>query len=248
MDSVLTYFFIILIQSVYGLQNDIRSHSPTHTSTPETKPPTEDELQQQVGQPIKWPVNGLLSSTYENQTVNVNNRGFLKFFVWLTVSYSSSAIKMCSLFWKMYGDSFQNSSLFNSPNLFPSNQYFKAHTVIYWCLHYQELFCTPELWLKKWEDKMLATLSHVFPFPITWSSQNSVCAYLYNTDLYEPLEVFLYRQWCAVLIYIDSFFTNWSIAVAPNDILKPTPVSLIPSNRSHSWLVKSYGFSPHILL
>nr|XP_036869583.1 regulator of G-protein signaling 7 isoform X6 [Manis javanica] len=34
--------------SVYGLQNDIRSHSPTHTSTPETKPPTEDELQQQI--------------------------------------------------------------------------------------------------------------------------------------------------------------------------------------------------------
>uniref|UniRef100_A0A8I3MS14 Regulator of G protein signaling 7 n=2 Tax=Carnivora TaxID=33554 RepID=A0A8I3MS14_CANLF len=34
--------------SVYGLQNDIRSHSPTHTPTPETKPPTEDELQQQI--------------------------------------------------------------------------------------------------------------------------------------------------------------------------------------------------------
>uniref|UniRef100_A0A8C0R6G7 Regulator of G protein signaling 7 n=1 Tax=Canis lupus dingo TaxID=286419 RepID=A0A8C0R6G7_CANLU len=30
-------------KSVYGLQNDIRSHSPTHTPTPETKPPTEDE-------------------------------------------------------------------------------------------------------------------------------------------------------------------------------------------------------------
>ncbi|XP_067585565.1 regulator of G-protein signaling 7 isoform X10 [Pseudorca crassidens] len=35
-------------KSVYGLQNDIRSHSPTHTPTPETKPPTEDELQQQI--------------------------------------------------------------------------------------------------------------------------------------------------------------------------------------------------------
>ncbi|XP_040823714.1 regulator of G-protein signaling 7 isoform X6 [Ochotona curzoniae] len=35
-------------KSVYGLQNDIRSHSPTHTATPETKPPTEDELQQQI--------------------------------------------------------------------------------------------------------------------------------------------------------------------------------------------------------
>ncbi|XP_027467253.2 regulator of G-protein signaling 7 isoform X7 [Zalophus californianus] len=34
--------------SVYGLQNDIRSHSPTHTPTPEMKPPTEDELQQQI--------------------------------------------------------------------------------------------------------------------------------------------------------------------------------------------------------
>uniref|UniRef100_A0A3Q2I7L8 Regulator of G protein signaling 7 n=2 Tax=Equus TaxID=9789 RepID=A0A3Q2I7L8_HORSE len=35
-------------KSVYGLQNDIRSHSPTHTPTPETKAPTEDELQQQI--------------------------------------------------------------------------------------------------------------------------------------------------------------------------------------------------------
>ncbi|XP_021121131.1 regulator of G-protein signaling 7 isoform X7 [Heterocephalus glaber] len=34
--------------SVYGLQNDIRSHSPTHTPTPEMKPPTEDELHQQI--------------------------------------------------------------------------------------------------------------------------------------------------------------------------------------------------------
>ncbi|XP_021121134.1 regulator of G-protein signaling 7 isoform X10 [Heterocephalus glaber] len=35
-------------KSVYGLQNDIRSHSPTHTPTPEMKPPTEDELHQQI--------------------------------------------------------------------------------------------------------------------------------------------------------------------------------------------------------
>ncbi|XP_029394459.1 regulator of G-protein signaling 7 isoform X7 [Mus pahari] len=35
-------------KSVYGLQNDIRSHSPTHTPTPETKPPTEEELHQQI--------------------------------------------------------------------------------------------------------------------------------------------------------------------------------------------------------
>uniref|UniRef100_A0A4X1TG59 Regulator of G protein signaling 7 n=2 Tax=Sus scrofa TaxID=9823 RepID=A0A4X1TG59_PIG len=35
-------------KSVYGLQNDIRSHSPTHTPTPESKPATEDELQQQI--------------------------------------------------------------------------------------------------------------------------------------------------------------------------------------------------------
>ncbi|KAM6217939.1 regulator of G-protein signaling 7 isoform 10-T10 [Rhynchocyon petersi] len=35
-------------KSVYGLQNDIRNHSPTHTPMPETKPPTEDELQQQI--------------------------------------------------------------------------------------------------------------------------------------------------------------------------------------------------------
>lgn len=35
-------------QSVYGLQNDIRSHSPTHTPAPEAKQPTEEELQEQV--------------------------------------------------------------------------------------------------------------------------------------------------------------------------------------------------------
>ncbi|XP_043367372.1 regulator of G-protein signaling 7 isoform X2 [Dermochelys coriacea] len=35
-------------KSVYGLQNDIRSHSPTHTAVPEIKPPTEDELHQEI--------------------------------------------------------------------------------------------------------------------------------------------------------------------------------------------------------
>uniref|UniRef100_A0A8C2GIJ2 Regulator of G protein signaling 7b n=1 Tax=Cyprinus carpio TaxID=7962 RepID=A0A8C2GIJ2_CYPCA len=35
-------------KSVYGLQNDIRSHSPTHTVTPEVKEPTEDELHDQI--------------------------------------------------------------------------------------------------------------------------------------------------------------------------------------------------------
>ncbi|XP_069463998.1 regulator of G-protein signaling 7 isoform X1 [Ambystoma mexicanum] len=35
-------------KSVYGLQNDIRSHSPTHTPAPEAKEPTEDELHQQI--------------------------------------------------------------------------------------------------------------------------------------------------------------------------------------------------------
>ncbi|XP_044304474.1 regulator of G-protein signaling 7 isoform X11 [Varanus komodoensis] len=35
-------------KSVYGLQNDIRSHSPTHTPVPETKPPTEEELHQEI--------------------------------------------------------------------------------------------------------------------------------------------------------------------------------------------------------
>uniref|UniRef100_A0AAR2JG01 RGS domain-containing protein n=1 Tax=Pygocentrus nattereri TaxID=42514 RepID=A0AAR2JG01_PYGNA len=34
--------------SVYGLQNDVRSHSPTHTTTPEVKEPTEEELHQQI--------------------------------------------------------------------------------------------------------------------------------------------------------------------------------------------------------
>ncbi|XP_032072210.1 regulator of G-protein signaling 7 isoform X7 [Thamnophis elegans] len=34
--------------SVYGLQNDIRSHSPTYTPVPETKPPTEDQLCQEI--------------------------------------------------------------------------------------------------------------------------------------------------------------------------------------------------------
>uniref|UniRef100_A0A8C3ADD0 Regulator of G protein signaling 7 n=1 Tax=Cyclopterus lumpus TaxID=8103 RepID=A0A8C3ADD0_CYCLU len=35
-------------KSVYGLQNDIRTHSPTHTPAPEAKQPTEEELQEQV--------------------------------------------------------------------------------------------------------------------------------------------------------------------------------------------------------
>uniref|UniRef100_A0A8C5CJ89 Regulator of G protein signaling 7 n=1 Tax=Gadus morhua TaxID=8049 RepID=A0A8C5CJ89_GADMO len=34
--------------SVYGLQNDVRSHSPTHTPAPEAKQPTEEELQEQI--------------------------------------------------------------------------------------------------------------------------------------------------------------------------------------------------------
>ncbi|XP_062831159.1 regulator of G-protein signaling 7 isoform X6 [Anolis carolinensis] len=35
-------------KSVYGLQNDIRSHSPTHTPAPESKPPTEEELHEEI--------------------------------------------------------------------------------------------------------------------------------------------------------------------------------------------------------
>uniref|UniRef100_A0A8C1G1U3 Regulator of G protein signaling 7a n=1 Tax=Cyprinus carpio TaxID=7962 RepID=A0A8C1G1U3_CYPCA len=35
-------------KSVYGLQNDIRSNSPTHTPAPEAKQPTEEELREQV--------------------------------------------------------------------------------------------------------------------------------------------------------------------------------------------------------
>uniref|UniRef100_A0AAY4ASE2 Regulator of G-protein signaling 7 n=1 Tax=Denticeps clupeoides TaxID=299321 RepID=A0AAY4ASE2_9TELE len=35
-------------KSVYGLQNDIRSHSPTHTTTPEVREPTAEELQEQI--------------------------------------------------------------------------------------------------------------------------------------------------------------------------------------------------------
>ncbi|CAB1344049.1 unnamed protein product, partial [Coregonus sp. 'balchen'] len=36
------------LQSVYGLQNDIRSHSPTHTPAPEVKEPTEEEIRDQI--------------------------------------------------------------------------------------------------------------------------------------------------------------------------------------------------------
>lgn len=46
---VLFYLYVLLLsQSVYGLQNDIRTHSPTHTPAPEAKQPTEEELQEQV--------------------------------------------------------------------------------------------------------------------------------------------------------------------------------------------------------
>lgn len=45
---LLFYPVFLLSQSVYGLQNDIRTHSPTHTPAPEAKQPTEEELQEQV--------------------------------------------------------------------------------------------------------------------------------------------------------------------------------------------------------
>uniref|UniRef100_A0A674BC35 Regulator of G protein signaling 7 n=1 Tax=Salmo trutta TaxID=8032 RepID=A0A674BC35_SALTR len=35
-------------KSVYGLQNDVRSHSPTHTPVPEVKGPTEEEIRDQI--------------------------------------------------------------------------------------------------------------------------------------------------------------------------------------------------------
>ncbi|GCC22699.1 hypothetical protein chiPu_0001087 [Chiloscyllium punctatum] len=35
-------------KSVYGLQNDVRGHSPTHTPAPEAKQPTVEELHQQI--------------------------------------------------------------------------------------------------------------------------------------------------------------------------------------------------------
>uniref|UniRef100_UPI00398F7050 regulator of G-protein signaling 7 isoform X1 n=3 Tax=Pristiophorus japonicus TaxID=55135 RepID=UPI00398F7050 len=35
-------------KSVYGLQNDVRSHSPTHAPAPEAKQPTVEELHQQI--------------------------------------------------------------------------------------------------------------------------------------------------------------------------------------------------------
>uniref|UniRef100_A0A8B9GQN4 Regulator of G protein signaling 7b n=1 Tax=Astyanax mexicanus TaxID=7994 RepID=A0A8B9GQN4_ASTMX len=35
-------------KSVYGLQNDVCTHSPTHTPTPEIKEPTEEELRAQI--------------------------------------------------------------------------------------------------------------------------------------------------------------------------------------------------------
>ncbi|XP_019503099.1 PREDICTED: regulator of G-protein signaling 7 [Hipposideros armiger] len=51
-------------KSVYGLQNDIRSHSPTHTPITETKPPTEDELQQQERPDIGSPQEKATSLSY----------------------------------------------------------------------------------------------------------------------------------------------------------------------------------------
>lgn len=46
-------FSLLWFQSVYGLQNDIRTHSPTHTPAPEAKQPTEEELQEQVDSLMK---------------------------------------------------------------------------------------------------------------------------------------------------------------------------------------------------
>uniref|UniRef100_A0A8C7KAJ5 Regulator of G protein signaling 7 n=1 Tax=Oncorhynchus kisutch TaxID=8019 RepID=A0A8C7KAJ5_ONCKI len=39
---------VSLSQSVYGPQNDVRTHSPTHTPAPEAKPATEEQLQDQI--------------------------------------------------------------------------------------------------------------------------------------------------------------------------------------------------------
>lgn len=50
-------------QSVYGLQNDIRTHSPTHTPAPEAKQPTEEELQEQVWSAVKNRVSDHLKSS-----------------------------------------------------------------------------------------------------------------------------------------------------------------------------------------
>uniref|UniRef100_A0A669CSH9 Regulator of G protein signaling 7 n=1 Tax=Oreochromis niloticus TaxID=8128 RepID=A0A669CSH9_ORENI len=52
-------------KSVYGLQNDIRTHSPTHTPAPEAKQPTEEELQEQLTNkpPILVLKNSLLGYT-----------------------------------------------------------------------------------------------------------------------------------------------------------------------------------------
>uniref|UniRef100_A0A8C1TRQ6 Regulator of G protein signaling 7b n=1 Tax=Cyprinus carpio TaxID=7962 RepID=A0A8C1TRQ6_CYPCA len=47
-ESLSQYCVCVCLQSVYGLQNDIRSQSPTHTAAPEVKEPTEDELRNQV--------------------------------------------------------------------------------------------------------------------------------------------------------------------------------------------------------
>lgn len=74
---VLYFYTFSLFQSVYGLQNDIRTHSPTHTPAPEAKQPTEEELQEQVR-----PTGGALPMKTKPKTP------------WWLVNYAN-----CSLLW-----------------------------------------------------------------------------------------------------------------------------------------------------
>ena len=81
----------VSIQSVYGLQNDIRSHSPAHAPVPEVKEPTEEEMRHQVMSSIQGQITkegssradvNKYPSNYNDMSVFSGRMGHLKITEW----------------------------------------------------------------------------------------------------------------------------------------------------------------------
>ncbi|CDQ96025.1 unnamed protein product [Oncorhynchus mykiss] len=78
-------------KSVYGLQNDIRSHSPAHAPAPEVKEPTEEEMRHQVMSSIQGQITkegssradvNKYPSNYNDMSVFSGRMGHLKITEW----------------------------------------------------------------------------------------------------------------------------------------------------------------------
>lgn len=88
---LLIWMCFLWSQSVYGLQNDIRTHSPTHTPAPEAKQPTEEELQEQVR-----PDGGTLllkTGTFEVKASTQIATVVLIFHLWVCLQFKKNVYK-----------------------------------------------------------------------------------------------------------------------------------------------------------